>query len=90
MVHHFLRPLWALAIAVGLFLLGCQTTTHSLPTPTPPAENPVTTNFRNPHYHQPGDTPETLNSSFLTGSGQRIVDVTVRLLASRTSLKTPD
>ncbi|MEM6426334.1 MAG: M28 family peptidase [Cyanobacteria bacterium P01_D01_bin.128] len=32
-----------------------------------------TANFRNPHYHQPTDTVETLNLEFLTAVGQKCV-----------------
>ena len=33
-----------------------------------------TANFRNPHYHQPTDTPDTLDFEFFTGVVQRVVD----------------
>ncbi|USR92946.1 M28 family peptidase [Phormidium yuhuli AB48] len=39
-----------------------------------------TANFRNPHYHRPSDTPETLDRSFLEGSAQAVVDVLYDLL----------
>jgi Peptidase family M28 len=48
-----------------------------------------TANFRNPNYHQPTDTPETLDREFLTRSAQLILDVTANLLESRESLATP-
>jgi hypothetical protein len=49
-----------------------------------------TANFRNPHYHQPTDTPETLDREFLTQSAQLVLDVTANLLESRESLGTPE
>ncbi|MCC5899017.1 MAG: M28 family peptidase [Phormidium sp. BM_Day4_Bin.17] len=39
-----------------------------------------TANFRNPHYHRPSDTPETLDRPFLEGSAQAVVDVLHHLL----------
>jgi hypothetical protein len=39
-----------------------------------------TANFRNPHYHQPSDTPTTLDRDFLTGSAQLVLNVTSALL----------
>ncbi len=39
-----------------------------------------TANFRNPHYHQPSDTPETLDRVFFTGAAQRVVDAVSALL----------
>lgn len=48
-----------------------------------------TANFRNPHYHQPSDTPETLDRVFLAGATQRIVNTLLALLESRASLATP-
>jgi hypothetical protein len=47
-----------------------------------------TANFRNPHYHQPSDTPDTLDLSFLTGSAQLVVNATSALLESQESLLT--
>lgn len=41
-----------------------------------------TANFRNPHYHQPSDTPETLDRAFFVGAAQQVVNATTRLLAS--------
>ncbi|MBF2086438.1 M28 family peptidase [Thermoleptolyngbya sp. C42_A2020_037] len=32
-----------------------------------------TANFRNPHYHQPSDTPDTLNAPFFLGSARLVV-----------------
>ncbi len=32
-----------------------------------------TANFRNPHYHQPSDTPDTLNTAFFLGSARLVV-----------------
>lgn len=48
-----------------------------------------TANFRNPHYHQPSDTPETIDPGFLTGVTQRIVNTVHELLNSQESLATP-
>ncbi|WP_421657879.1 M28 family peptidase [Leptothermofonsia sp. ETS-13] len=48
-----------------------------------------TANFRNPHYHQPSDTPDTLDRPFLTGSAQRVVNTINHLLNSQESLATP-
>lgn len=48
-----------------------------------------TANFRNPHYHQPSDTPDTIDPAFLTGVTQRIVNVVQKLLNSQASLATP-
>ena len=39
-----------------------------------------TANFRNPHYHQPTDRPETLDRDFFLGSAQAIVDAAAALL----------
>lgn len=39
-----------------------------------------TANFRNPHYHQPSDTPETLDRQFFTGSTQIILNAVNTLL----------
>jgi hypothetical protein len=47
-----------------------------------------TANFRNPHYHQPSDTPETLDRTFLTGSAQRVIDAVTQLLNSNKPLTT--
>lgn len=49
-----------------------------------------TANFRNPHYHQPSDTPETLDRSFLTQTTQLVVDTVNLLLNSQESLKTSE
>jgi hypothetical protein len=32
-----------------------------------------TANFRNPHYHQPSDTPDTLNVEFFLGSARLVI-----------------
>lgn len=32
-----------------------------------------TANFRNPHYHQPSDTPDTLNEEFFLGSARLVI-----------------
>ncbi|MFP4651040.1 MAG: M28 family peptidase [Phormidium sp.] len=37
-------------------------------------------NFRNPNYHRPSDTPDSLNRPFLEGSTQAVVDVLYQLL----------
>ncbi len=47
-----------------------------------------TANFRNPHYHQPSDTPDTLDRAFLSGSTQRVVNAVTVLLQQRASLET--
>jgi len=47
-----------------------------------------TANFRNPHYHQPSDTPETLDRAFLAGATQRVVNAVTTLLDSRETLTT--
>ena len=39
-----------------------------------------TANFRNPNYHTPQDTPETLDSSFFRGSAQHVVNAIAALL----------
>ena len=39
-----------------------------------------TANFRNPHYHQPSDTVETIDQEFLTGAAQIVVNTATRLL----------
>jgi hypothetical protein len=41
-----------------------------------------TANFRNPHYHQPSDTPDTIDRDFFTGAAQRILNATLSLLLS--------
>lgn len=41
-----------------------------------------TANFRNPHYHQPTDTIETLNLPFFNGSVQLVINAVARLLQS--------
>lgn len=48
-----------------------------------------TANFRNPHYHLPSDTPDTLDRDFLAGSAQRVLDALGSLLQTQTSLATP-
>ncbi|UBF23566.1 M28 family peptidase [Kovacikia minuta CCNUW1] len=47
-----------------------------------------TANFRNPHYHQPSDTVETLDRTFFAGSAQRVVDAVTQLLSSNKPLTT--
>lgn len=39
-----------------------------------------TANFRNPHYHQPSDTPATLDPQFFEGSAQIIIHAVLQLL----------
>jgi hypothetical protein len=39
-----------------------------------------TANFRNPNYHRPSDTPDSLNRPFLEGATQAVVDVLYQLL----------
>jgi hypothetical protein len=39
-----------------------------------------TANFRNPHYHQPSDTIDTIDREFFTGAAQRVVNATLSLL----------
>ncbi|WP_144053638.1 M28 family peptidase [Baaleninema simplex] len=43
-----------------------------------------TANFRNPNYHRPSDTPETLDRAFFTGSAQLVVNATATLLEPET------
>ena len=40
-------------------------------------------NLRTPHYHQPSDTPATLDKSFFTASAQLVVNATTKLLEAR-------
>ncbi|HEY9861669.1 MAG TPA: M28 family peptidase [Candidatus Obscuribacterales bacterium] len=47
-----------------------------------------TANFRTPHYHQPSDTPETIDQKFFAGSSQVIVNAVTALLEGRDSLAT--
>ncbi len=47
-----------------------------------------TANFRNPHYHQPSDTPETLDRAFFAGATQRVVNAVSDLLDNREALTT--
>ena len=47
-----------------------------------------TANLRTPHYHQPSDTPETIDRSFLAGAAQITVNATTVLLESQGSLET--
>ena len=42
-----------------------------------------TADFRNPHYHQPSDTVETLDLDFLAGAAQRVMIATAALLDSQ-------
>jgi len=46
-----------------------------------------TANLRTPHYHQPSDTPATLDKSFFTGAAQIVVNATTKLLESRDRLE---
>jgi Zn-dependent M28 family amino/carboxypeptidase len=41
-----------------------------------------TANLRTPHYHQPSDTPATLDKSFFSGAAQIVVNATTKLLDS--------
>ncbi|GAB4160136.1 MAG: M28 family peptidase [Cyanobacteria bacterium J069] len=41
-----------------------------------------TANFRNPHYHQPSDTPDTLNPEFFLGSARLVIQGVDLLLHS--------
>jgi hypothetical protein len=41
-----------------------------------------TANFRNPNYHQPTDTPDTLNPAFFVGSVQLVVNAVTDLLSN--------
>jgi len=47
-----------------------------------------TGNLRSPHYHQPSDTPQSIDRAFFISSAQRIADATVTLLESQGSLET--
>lgn len=47
-----------------------------------------TGNLRSPHYHQPSDTPQSIDRAFFIGSAQRIADAIVTLLESQESLET--
>lgn len=47
-----------------------------------------TANFRTPHYHQPTDTPATLDQKFFAGAAQIVVNATTTLLEGRVSLAT--
>ncbi|TVQ19827.1 MAG: M20/M25/M40 family metallo-hydrolase [Leptolyngbya sp. DLM2.Bin15] len=48
-----------------------------------------TANFRNPHYHQASDRPETLDRDFLTASAQRVWEALVTLLTATSSADAP-
>ncbi|WP_416670600.1 M28 family peptidase [Egbenema bharatensis] len=39
-----------------------------------------TANFRNPYYHQPDDTVETIDQAFFVGAAQRVVNAATTLL----------
>lgn len=41
-----------------------------------------TANLRTPHYHQPSDTPATIERSFFTGAAQIVINATTKLLNS--------
>jgi Zn-dependent M28 family amino/carboxypeptidase len=47
-----------------------------------------TANFRNPHYHQPSDTLDTIDQKFLTGAAQLIANTIAALLEDRNDLTT--
>ncbi|HEY9697924.1 MAG TPA: M20/M25/M40 family metallo-hydrolase [Trichocoleus sp.] len=44
-----------------------------------------TANFRNPHYHQPTDTIDTIDRSFFSGSAQTVINAIAILLQGGTS-----
>ncbi len=46
-----------------------------------------TANFRNPHYHQPTDLPETLDRDFFVGSVQIVLNATTILLNSEFGIR---
>ncbi|MDM9382125.1 M28 family peptidase [Chlorogloeopsis sp. ULAP01] len=48
-----------------------------------------TANLRSPHYHQPSDTPKTINRNFFTGAAQAVVNATTILLENKKALDTP-
>jgi hypothetical protein len=43
-----------------------------------------TANFRNPHYHQPTDTPQTIDRDFFLGSAQTVMNALAILLQGAT------
>jgi acetylornithine deacetylase/succinyl-diaminopimelate desuccinylase-like protein len=47
-----------------------------------------TANFRTPHYHQPSDTPETIDQKFFAGSAQVVINAVTALLEGHDSLAT--
>ena len=47
-----------------------------------------TANLRTPHYHQPSDTPATIERSFFTGAAQIVVNATTKLLDRQDRLET--
>ena len=47
-----------------------------------------TANFRSPHYHQPSDTPETLDGKFFVGAAQIVTNATAALLENQDNLAT--
>jgi Zn-dependent M28 family amino/carboxypeptidase len=47
-----------------------------------------TANFRNPHYHQPSDTPDTLDRTFFAGATQRVLNAVSVLLDSQAGFAT--
>ncbi|MFQ4146418.1 M28 family peptidase [Chlorogloeopsis sp. ULAP02] len=48
-----------------------------------------TANLRSPYYHQPSDTPKTIDRKFFTGAAQTVVNVTTVLLENKKALDTP-
>ncbi|MFQ3627740.1 MAG: M20/M25/M40 family metallo-hydrolase [Cyanobacteriota bacterium] len=46
-----------------------------------------TANFRNPHYHQPSDTPDTLNVPFFLGSARLVIKAVDLLLHEANGLR---
>jgi Zn-dependent M28 family amino/carboxypeptidase len=47
-----------------------------------------TANFRNPHYHQQSDTPDTIDPEFFVGSTQLVVNAVSQLLTSKAGAET--
>ncbi|RUR81869.1 M28 family peptidase [Chlorogloeopsis fritschii PCC 9212] len=48
-----------------------------------------TANLRSPHYHQPSDTPKTIDRNFFTGAAQVVVNATTVFLENQKALDTP-
>ncbi|MBW4646461.1 MAG: M20/M25/M40 family metallo-hydrolase [Goleter apudmare HA4340-LM2] len=47
-----------------------------------------TANLRTPHYHQPSDTPATIDRPFFVGAAQIVFNATTKLLESSNNLET--